>query len=64
MLLIASKPAWVDCVRSDFDAFLADHAANERKASSMALSMVTHYPDRQALTQAMIDLALEELIFQ
>ena len=61
MLLIASKPAWVDCVRSDFDAFLADHAANERKASSMALSMVTHYPDRQALTQAMIDLALEEL---
>ena len=61
MLLIASKPAWIECVRSDFDAFLADHAANERKASSMALSMVTHYPDRQALTQAMIDLALEEL---
>ena len=61
MLLIDSKPAWVDCVRGDFDAFLADHAANERKASSMALSMVTHYPDRQVLTQAMIDLALEEL---
>ena len=46
---------------SSFDEFLIDHAANERKASSMAMSLVAHYPNRQALVTRMIDLALEEL---
>jgi len=60
--LIKPTPSeWLNKVRSNFDAFLLDHAANERKASSMAMSMVAHYPDKQELVAAMIDLALEEL---
>ena len=60
-LKIQSSDAWLQCVLSDFTTFIQDHAANERKASSMAMSMVSHYPDRTQLTRAMIDLALEEL---
>lgn len=56
-----SSDDWLAAVLSDFNSFLIDHAANERKASAMALSLVAHYPDRQALVTAMIDLALEEL---
>lgn len=60
-LKVASPRAWIDAVLSDFDSFLLDHAANERKASAMAMSMVAHYPDKTVLVQEMIDLALEEL---
>lgn len=56
-----SSDAWLDAIMNNFDAFLLDHAANERKASSMAMSMVAHYPDKDRLLEAMIDLALEEL---
>jgi tRNA-(ms[2]io[6]A)-hydroxylase len=56
-----SSTAWLEAVMDNFDEFLLDHAANERKASAMAMSMVAHYPDRTALVTAMIDLALEEL---
>lgn len=60
--LTCSSPAeWLDCVIAGFDEFLIDHAANERKASAMAMSLVAHYPDRQELVTRMVDLALEEL---
>lgn len=45
----------------DFDSFLQDHATAEKKASGMAISMLSHYPDRQQLVTAMADLAVEEL---
>ncbi|MEZ7910041.1 MAG: tRNA-(ms[2]io[6]A)-hydroxylase [Pseudomonadales bacterium] len=60
-LKIKTSSAWVESVISDFDRFLNDHAANEKKASSMAMSMVAHYPDRIELLENMVDLALEEL---
>lgn len=53
---------WTDAVLADFDTFLQDHAAAEKKASGMAVSMLSHYPDRWKLVRAMTDLALEELI--
>jgi tRNA-(ms[2]io[6]A)-hydroxylase len=60
--LKASTPEpWLDAVLADFDEFLNDHAANERKASAMAMSMVAHYPDKPELLAEMLDLALEEL---
>ena len=46
---------------ADFDSFLLDHAAAEKKASGMAMSMLSHYPDRTELVAAMADLAIEEL---
>lgn len=52
---------WAQDIVNAMDVFLPDHAAAEKKASSMALVMVAHYPDKPELVTAMIDLALEEL---
>lgn len=52
---------WVEAVLSHFDQFLNDHAQAEKKASGMAMSMVSHYPDKPDIVKAMIDLAIEEL---
>ena len=56
-----SSPAWVEAVLADFDTFLLDHAANEKKAAGVALNLAAHYPDKPELVAAMIDLAIEEL---
>lgn len=60
-LRYATPAAWTTTVLADFDHFLLDHAAAEKKASGMAMSMVSHYPDRARLVKAMIELAIEEL---
>ena len=60
-LHFATPPAWLDTVLADFNSFLQDHAAAEKKASGMAISMLSHYPDRIELVSAMADLAVEEL---
>lgn len=60
--LLQKTPAeWTQVVMADFDSFLLDHAAAEKKASGMAISMLSHYPDKTALVAAMADLAVEEL---
>ena len=56
-LCVSSPKEWVEMVLSDFDHFLLDHAACERKASSMAMSLVAHYPDRKDLVESMVALA-------
>ena len=59
---IAPTPAgWLEAVLADFAEFLKDHASCEKKASGMALSIASHYPDRPDLLRAMADLAVEEL---
>ncbi|MEM9255534.1 MAG: tRNA-(ms[2]io[6]A)-hydroxylase [Pseudomonadota bacterium] len=60
-LLYATPDRWTETVLADFDRFLLDHAAAEKKASGMAVSMLSHYPDRVELVAAMADLAVEEL---
>ncbi len=60
-LRLPTPPAWTAAVLADFDSFLLDHAAAEKKASGMAISMLSHYPDRVELVAAMADLAVEEL---
>jgi tRNA 2-(methylsulfanyl)-N6-isopentenyladenosine37 hydroxylase len=56
-----SSPQWLTAVLTDFDQFLCDHAANEKKASGVALNLANYYCDRIDLVTAMIDLAIEEL---
>lgn len=46
---------------ADFDAFLQDHAANERKAAASALVLASHHPQRIELVDAMVTVAEEEL---
>lgn len=60
-LQVKTGDDWLKSVLDNFDHFLVDHAANERKASSVALSLVAHYPDKAELVSQMIDLAIEEL---
>ncbi len=56
-----SKQEWVDAVMADFDSFLQDHADCERKASSMAMSLVAKYPDRKEILPELIATGIEEL---
>ena len=60
-LMYNTPGSWAEGVVDAMDDFLPDHAAAEKKASSMAMGMVAHYPDRPELVMAMIDLAIEEL---
>ncbi|MDX8413714.1 MAG: tRNA-(ms[2]io[6]A)-hydroxylase [Mariprofundales bacterium] len=58
----ATPAQWVQAgPLSNFDAFLADHANCERKASALAMSLIVRFPDRQKIIQPLIDLAMEEL---
>lgn len=57
-----SSTDWLECVLDDFDRFLLDHAAAEKKAAGMALSMLSHYPNRPRLVTAMSELAVEEMV--
>lgn len=58
---VASKQEWIDAVMADFDSFLQDHADCERKASSMAMSLVAKYPDRVEIIPDLIATGVEEL---
>ncbi|NCN26956.1 tRNA-(ms[2]io[6]A)-hydroxylase [bacterium] len=60
-LKIKSSQEWLSMALSNFDAFLVDHAACERKASAMCMSFVVRYPDHTELLDTMIRLAREEL---
>ena len=61
MLRTSSSADWLEAVLNDFDRFLLDHAANEKKASGVALNLAAHYPDKPDLVSEMIDLSIEEL---
>jgi tRNA 2-(methylsulfanyl)-N6-isopentenyladenosine37 hydroxylase len=60
-LLVPTNSEWTATVLADFDSFLLDHAAAEKKASGMAMSMALHYRDKPLLIKEMIDLSIEEL---
>ena len=52
---------WTEIVMKDFNSFLQDHADCERKASAMAMSFVSKYPDRVEIISELIETAVEEL---
>ncbi|KIG16975.1 tRNA-(ms[2]io[6]A)-hydroxylase [Enhygromyxa salina] len=60
-LVTPTSTAWVELVLANFDEFLLDHAACERKASATGMSFVVRYPDRRLLLEPMIAFAREEL---
>ena len=60
-VFVATSNKWLEIVLADFDTFLLDHASCEKKASGMALSVASHYPDKPARLNAMADLAVEEV---
>jgi tRNA 2-(methylsulfanyl)-N6-isopentenyladenosine37 hydroxylase len=60
-LKCSSSPEWVATVMADFPAFIQDHAHCEKKASAMAISLVSKYPDRPKIIPPLIETAIEEL---
>ena len=52
---------WTQTVLANFDAFLLDHAACERKASANAVSFAVRYPNHAKLVQTMVRVAQEEM---
>ena len=60
-LRFKTPPQWLTAVFADFDAFLLDHAACERKAAATGMSFVVRYPDKSELIEPMIEFAREEL---
>lgn len=60
-LRFTTPHAWTKTVLANFSCFLNDHAQAEKKASGMAMSMLSHYPDKPELVRAMVDLSIEEL---
>ncbi|MEO8901552.1 MAG: tRNA-(ms[2]io[6]A)-hydroxylase [Polyangiaceae bacterium] len=60
-LRFATPPEWLDAVFADFDAFLLDHAACERKAAATGMSFVVRYPDKTSIIEPLIEFAREEL---
>jgi tRNA-(ms[2]io[6]A)-hydroxylase len=56
-----TSQAWVDCVLEDFDAFLVDHAACERKAGAAAEHYAVRYHDKPELIDRTLTLAEDEL---
>ena len=60
--LKAATPAgWAAVALADFDAFLRDHAACERKAAALCLSFVAKYLEHPFVVEPMISVAREEL---
>ncbi len=52
---------WVAYIGKNFNSFLLDHAACEKKASSSAMTFVAKYRDRAKIVSELTDLAIEEL---
>lgn len=60
-LRFLTPPQWVEIVWNDFDRFLQDHAANERKVAVSALTLANQHPRRTELVSTLIEVAQEEL---
>lgn len=60
-LLVPTSERWVGAVLADFDTFLVDHAACERKAMSTGMLFIVRYPDRAEILEPLIEFAQEEL---
>ena len=58
---MSTSSEWLDVVMADFDSFLLDHAACERKASATGISFIVRYPDRREMIDSLIEFAREEL---
>lgn len=56
-----TDPGWVERARAHLDALLVDHAQCEKKAASMALTLMFRYPEHGALLRPLSALAREEL---
>ncbi|MEP7233990.1 MAG: tRNA-(ms[2]io[6]A)-hydroxylase [Ignavibacteriota bacterium] len=60
-LKVESNSMWAERVASDPSLLLGDHAHCEKKAATMAISLLNSYPHRSELVEEMSELAIEEM---
>jgi tRNA-(ms[2]io[6]A)-hydroxylase len=60
-LHIPTNAAWIAAVNADPRAVLIDHAHCEKKAATMAISLLNRYAEKRELVEKMAELAEEEL---
>lgn len=60
-LRYTTDSGWMAAVNADLDQFLQDHAANERKVSQAAMTLVAQHPKHQLLVESLTEVSLEEL---
>lgn len=60
-LQCSTSEEWVAAVNRDPAMVLRDHAHCEKKAATMAISLLNRYPEKSGLVAAMAELAEEEL---
>ncbi len=56
-----SNAEWIARVKDNSALLLTDHAHCEKKASVMAISLMSRYPERAELVDAMAELSIEEM---
>lgn len=60
-LQCSTSEEWIEAVNRDPASVLRDHAHCEKKAATMAISLLNRYPERSDLVRAMAELAQEEM---
>ncbi len=56
-----SSSEWLEAACGDVPSVLRDHAHCEKKAATMAISLLNRYPDKSELVERMAELAEEEM---
>jgi tRNA-(ms[2]io[6]A)-hydroxylase len=52
---------WIEAANRDYASVLCDHAHCEKKAATMAISLLNRYPEKSELVEQMAELAEEEM---
>ncbi len=52
---------WIESANRDYASVLRDHAHCEKKAATMAISLLNRYPEKSELVEQMAELAEEEI---
>ncbi len=56
-----TETSWVEVAKNDLQQILTDHAFNEQKAASNAVSIIINYSEETDLVKDMSDIAIEEM---
>ena len=57
----ATSEQWIEAANRDSASVLCDHAHCEKKAATMAISLLNRYPEKTELVEQMAELAEEEM---
>ncbi|TAF66152.1 MAG: tRNA-(ms[2]io[6]A)-hydroxylase [Cytophagales bacterium] len=59
-LQLPTDPRWVNLAEKSIQEILTDHAYCEQKAATSCISLIVHFPERQALVETLTPVVTEE----